>query len=404
MKQFFFVHICILCLTSCSQSHTRETNYQYTTPKVLNDNIRIANIAGVKIDSNKIIKLSQLILQDSFPNIHSLLIAKDNKLVYENYFSGDDESWGWSLGYAKHNSATLHDVRSISKSVVAACIDLAIQQKKIKNIDDPIFNYLPNYLGYKTPQNKNITIRHLLTMSSGIQWEENSVAHGTAANNETQMEKSKNPIAYVLSQPMKSLPGKVWNYNSGGVQILAEIIKNTTGSTIDNFANSFLFKPLGIKNYKWIRMQSDFSSFKEKYLGGENKSQFPAAASGLRLTSRDLLKFGLLYLNKGKWNHKQILSENWVFETLKPQVLQDPNLALNGYSFLFWTQTSFINNNRFDLIIARGNGGQRIFIDKKNNLIVVITGGNYNKKEIVNDGQMAVETYILPALQGGNSR
>ena len=146
-------------------------------------------------------------------------------------------------------------------------------------------------------------------------------------------------------------------------------------------------------------MQSDFSSFKERYLGGKNKSKFPAAASGLRLTSRDLLKFGLLYLNNGKWNNKQILAENWVTETLKTQILQDSISSTNGYSYLFWTQTSKINNNQFDLIIARGNGGQRIFICKKLNLIAVITAGNYNKKGIVNDGQAAIDKYIVPAFR-----
>ena len=398
LENSILILLCLIWFTSCSQTHIRDTNYNYTIPKLLNDSIQIDNIGKANIHSNEIIELTKLILKDSFPNIHSLLIARDNKLVYENYFSGKDESWGWGLGYAKHDTNTLHDIRSISKSVVAACIDLAIQQQKIKSIDDLIFTYLPNYISYRTSQNEKITIRNLLTMSSGIKWEENSIPHGTTANNETQMEKSKNPIVYVLSQPMDTLPGKVWNYNSGGVQVLAEIISNVSGLTVDYFADSFLFKPLGIKNYKWIRMQSNFSSFKERYLGGRNKSKFPAAASGLRLTSRDLLKFGLLYLNEGRWCNKRILSENWVTETLKTQILQDNN-STNGYSFLFWTLTNKINNKNFDLVIARGNGGQRVFINKELNLIVVITAGNYNKKGIANDGQAAMNKYILPAVR-----
>ena len=263
MRQLLLPVLSLVWLTSCSQTHSRDTNYNYATPKQLTDGITIDNISNTEIDSTKIIELTKLILKDSFPNIHSLLIAIDNKLIYENYFSGKDESWGWSLGYAEHDINTLHDIRSISKSVVSACVDIAIQQKKIKSIDDPIFNYLPDYTQYKTPQNEKITIKHLLTMSSGMQWEENSVAHGTSANNETQMEKSKNPIKYVLSQHMDTLPEAVWNYNSGGVQVLAEIIRSSCGLTIDNFADSFLFKPLRIENYKWIRMQSDFSSFRK---------------------------------------------------------------------------------------------------------------------------------------------
>jgi len=374
--------IWIIWLTSCSQTHTRDTNYFYTPPRNLNDGISIDNIANSNIDSNIIVELTKLILKDTFPNIHSLLIAKDNKLIYENYFSGKDENWGWRLGYAKHDTNILHDIRSISKGIVSACIDIAIQQQKIKSIDDPIFNYLPNYIQFKTKENEVITIRHLLTMSSGLKWDED-IPHGTSSNDETNMERSSNPVEYVLGLPMETKPNTIWKYNSGGVQVLAEIIKSVSGDNIDKFAEKYLFKPLGIKEYKWTKSHRNF----------------PAAASGLRLTSRDLLKFGLLYLNNGKWNDKQILTESWVNETFKSQIIRDNNFPTKGYSFLFWTETDTLKNKPFELIIARGNGGQRIFLNKELNLIVVITAGNYNKSGIVNDGQLALDKYILPAIR-----
>ena len=373
--------VCVSWFSSCSQTRFRDTNYHYSIPAQLGDGIMIGNIANSNIDSFKIIELTKLILKDTFPNFHSLLIAKDNKLVYENYFSGKDENWGSGLGYAKHDFDILHDTRSISKSVVAACIDIAIQQKKINSIDDPIFNYLKDYIQYKTKENESITIRQLLTMSSNIEWDED-VPHGTSANDETQMERSSNPIKYVLSRPMKTEPTPVWKYNSGGVQILAEIIKSVSGDNVDKFAEKYLFEPLGITNYKWTK----------------SHRKFLAAASGLRLCSRDLLKFGLLYLNKGWWNGKQVITENWVTETLKKQVYRDKNSTSKGYSFLFWTEADTVKNKPIELIIASGNGGQRIFLSQELNLIVVITAGNYNKKGIVNDGQLALNKYILPAL------
>ena len=363
-KQYFLQSvISLILLTGCSQTYIRDTNYNYTKPKELGDGIKTDDIKNVNIDCNKIIELTKLILKDTFPNIHSLLIARDNKLVYENYFSGKDEYWGLSLDYAKHDTNILHDIRSISKSVVSACIDIAIQQQRIKSIDDPIFAYLPDYIKFKTPRNEKITIRNLLTMSSGIKWDEN-IPHETFANNETQMERSINPVEYVLSQPMDTLPGIVWNYNSGGVQVLAEIIKSVSGDNIDIFAKKFLFEPLGIKDNKWIKSQNNF----------------PAAASGLRLTSRSLLKFGLLYLNNGRWYDKQILTESWVNETLKTQILRENDSETKGYSYLFWTQTDTVNNKAFKLLAAKGLGGQRIFINKELNLIVVITAGNYKRK------------------------
>ena len=201
--------VCVTWFTSCSQTHFRDTNYHYSIPAQLADGIMIDNIAHSNIDSFKIIELTKLILKDSFPNIHSLLIAKDNKLVYENYFSGKDENWGSGLGYAKHDINILHDTRSIFKSVEAACIDIAIQQKKINSINGPIFNYLKDYIQYRTKENEAITIRQLLTMSSNIEWDED-VPHGTSANDETQMQRSSNLIKYVLSRPMKTDSTTVW--------------------------------------------------------------------------------------------------------------------------------------------------------------------------------------------------
>lgn len=294
------------CLSGFGQTPVRDTNYTYSIPQQFNEGISNGDIANAGLDSSKIVKLTRLILADTFKNIHSVLIMRDNKLLYESYFPGKDEIWGLKLGYTKHNVNSLHDVRSISKSVVSACIGIAIEQKKIKCIDDPIFNYLPDYIKYKTDLNKTITIRHLLTMSSGIVWDEDT-PHNTSKNDESQMEKSDDPVAYTLSLPMAQKPGSVWNYNSGGVQILAAIIKNVSGYNIDEFAVHFLFDPLGIKEYQWIKIHN----------------KVPAAASGLRLRSRDLVKIGMLYLNKGKYDHTQVIPQKWIKQSIATSILRD---------------------------------------------------------------------------------
>ncbi len=377
----FFILIVLTLFSSCIQLRVRSTEYAYREPAMLSDSLKTDNLYRVGIDSNKIIKLTKNILADSFPNIHSLLIARSGKLVCESYFSGKDQNWGWPLGYVEHDVNSLHDTRSISKSVVAACVSIAIGQQKIKSIDDPFFNYLPEYSQYRTPQNSRVTIRHLLTMSSGMKWDED-VPHGTSKNNETQMERSADPVAYVLKQPIVHEPGSVWQYNSGGVQILAAIIKNVSGNAIDKFAGKYLFLPLGIETYHWTRIR-----------GG-----FPAAASGLRLTSRDLLKFGVLFLNNGKWNNRQILSEEWVNDTFKSQISRNSLTKMKGYSYLFWTDTDTVSKRPYAVISAKGNGGQRIFLAKELNLVVVITAGNYNKMNIVYDGHRALIDYIIPAV------
>ena len=380
-RTMIFLPAVLYSLACAGQAPARDTNYTYKAPQQLNDGIATANIADAGIDSVKIIKLTKLILADTFTNIHSLLILRNNKLVYENYFPGKDEIWGLKLGYIKHDINTLHDVRSISKSVVSACIGIAVMQKKIKSIDDPIFDYLPGYIKYKTAFNAGITIRHLLTMSSGIDWDEDA-PHNTSKNDESSMEKSDDPVAYTLSLPMAHKPGTVWNYNSGSVQVLAAIIKDISRYNIDEYAAHYLFEPLGITDYKWINMRKNF----------------PAAASGLRLRSRDLLKIALLYLNKGEYNKVQIIPGAWIKQSFSTAILRDGVTKSRGYGYLFWIQTDTIAQKPYTIISAKGNGGERLFMDLQSKLIVVITAGNYNNPDVVNDGQKALVKYILPAL------
>ena len=380
--------ILVICLpVFCSpggfcQTPVRDTNYIYAIPARLKDGILVGSLRDAHIDSASIIKLTKFILTDTFTNIHSLLILRNSKLVYENYFPGNDQVWGLKLGYIKHDINSLHDVRSISKSVVSACVGIAIEKKLIKSIDDPIFDYLPDYIRYKTADNGTITIRQLLTMSSGIKWDEDS-PHGGSENDETQMEKSSDPVAYPLSLPMAGKPGATWNYNSGGVQVLAHIIKNVSGYDVDEFAKRFLFAPLGIKDFQWIKIHN----------------KVPAAASGLRLRSRDLAKFGLLYLNNGRYNHVQVIPERWVKASFTTAISRDTTTTSMGYGYLFWTYIDTVNRKPRRIVSARGNGGERIFFDEQSKLIVVITAGNYNNNGVVNDGQMALDKFILPAVE-----
>jgi CubicO group peptidase (beta-lactamase class C family) len=126
---------------------------------------------------------------------------------------------------------------------------------------------------------------------------------------------------------------------------------------------------------------------------------FPAAASGLRLRSRDLLKIATLYLQKGKYNSKQVIPAKWIKKSFSNAILRDSNSKNNSYGYLFWIQKDKAAGKFHQIVSARGNGGERIFFDVKSKLIVVITSGNYNNPRVVNDGQVALLEYVLPALR-----
>lgn len=335
-------------------------------PQTLDDGIKTASLSEVGMDPSVINQLSAQISSNYYPNIHSLLIYKDNKLVFEKYFPGKDQIWGDDLGVIEHHLNDLHDVRSISKSVVSACIGIAISQGKIKSADQKVFDFFKEFAVYDTGMKKELSIKHLLTMSSGLEWNE-EVPYDNPVNSEIQMDKSKNPIEFVLSRSITSVPGTEWNYNGGTTELLAVIIERATGKKLDEFAKEYLFNPLGIKNFEWT-----------KFPGTKN----PAAASGLRLRSRDLLKFGILYHNKGKWNGKQLIPEAWINQSFQTMISRPKS---GGYGYFFWTQTDTIQKQPVYLAIAVGNGDQRIFFDEKNNLLVVTTAGNYNLWTITNN-------------------
>ncbi len=367
---------------SCGQTPKHSANYYYSKPRAYNDSIIVDNLSHVSMDSAAIIKLTTLILDDSISNVHSLLIAKNNKLVYENYFPGKDQKHGKKLGYVNHNIDQLHDCRSISKSIVSACIGIAVKNKIIENINDPIKKYFPEIADSLKGQ---ITIKHLLTMTSGLEWNEIG-SYGNFFNSETQMDLRFNPIKYILKRKLLSKPGTEWNYCGGNTQLLAEIIQRKSGLTITEFANKFLFLPLGIHQYEWVNL-----TFKK----------IPAAASGLRLSSRDLLKFGLLYINNGNCNGTQILDTSWVNQSFT-SFIERPDLKKNkikkgGYGYQFWTYSDTLNAKPIDIIEAKGNGGQSIFFCNSFNLLVVTTGGNYNQAD--NNPYQMLTKYIMPSIQ-----
>jgi CubicO group peptidase (beta-lactamase class C family) len=342
------------------------------------EDIQTSSLANEGINPALINTLTTEIEKGIYPNIHSLLIARNNKLLYENYWGGKDESWGKDLGVVKYNQDSLHDIRSISKSIVSACIGIAMQQGKIKSVDQKVFDFFPQYAKIDTGLKSLLTLEHLLTMTSGLVWNED-IPYTNPKNSEIQMIRSKDAVEFVLSRPMEHAPGKIWKYNGGTTQLLASIIEKTTGQKVDAFANEYLFQPLAIKIFQWA-----------KYPG----TSLPAAASGLRLTSRDLLKFGLLYFNEGQWNDKQVIPAKWVTESFEPHV----NRGTGKYGYQFWMWSDTIMNKPLQMVAAIGNGDQRIYFDKENKLLVVITAGNYNNWDIKKNSYAIMKDYIYPAL------
>lgn len=343
------------------------------------EGIPISSMTNEDIDSVMIHNLVYAIHKGVYSNIHSLLIARNGKLVYENYFTGV-ELIQTDPPLIRFTKDTRHDLRSVTKSITSACIGIAIAQGKIKSVDQKVFDFFPEHARQDTGLKSALTIKDLLTMTAGLLWNEDS-SYNSPENTEIQMDNSGDPVAFVLERPMQQPAGTVWNYSGGATQLLGSIIEKATGKKLDEFAREYLFEPLGIKSFFW-----------RKYGGID----LPAAPWGLRLRPRDMLKFGLLYFNGGKWNGKQVIPANWIEESLRSHIQRDS--AGGGYGYQFWTWSGEIFKRPVQIAAAIGNGDQNIIIDKKNGLLIVVTAGNYDISVEKDVNAMLVD-YIYPALQ-----
>ena len=359
----------ILILAACSEAGT----LAMPKPDQLHDGIATSNLHAVGIDASLIGDMADSIASNAYPNIHSVLIFRNGYLVYENYWPGADENrrTGYK-GPTQHHRDSLHDVRSISKSITGAAVLLAHHKGRIASLDQRIFDFFPAYKHYAEGGKADITIRHLLTMTSGLSWQESQ-------NDSLKVKNVSHALDFILRQPLASAPGRKFRYNSASSQLLAQIVEVATGQDIDIYTRTHLFQPLGITDYDWTREANGIR----------------CAWAGLRMRTRDLLKFGILYLNDGVWNGYNLLPGDLIEESMRTQVVTD---SPNGYGYQFWTLEDSLGNRRVRTVEASGNGGQKIEVNRSENLIVVITAGNYDSTPIANTSYDLYLDFVLPAI------
>lgn len=310
----------------------------------------------VGLDPAAIKKLVAAIRAGEYSDIHSLLIIRHDQLAVEEYFSGPDERrdtvvGSRPLGNVQFNASTLHDARSVTKSVVSILFGIARSQGAVPGVDTPLLSLFPNYKDLRTPERMKIQLRHVLSMSPGWAWDESSKAYGDPLNSETAMDHQPDRIRYILSQPIVQAPGEKFEYDGGTTVLLASIIEHGTGMPIDRYARKVLFGPLGITHYEWLHYPDGAA----------------IAASGLRLLPRDMAKIGLLYLHKGEWHGQTVVPPSWVTESTTPRVKGD----FYGYHWWLGKTSAGID------AVAVGYGGQRVLVDPGQDMVVVITAGLY---------------------------
>ena len=277
--------------------------------------------------------------------VHSMLLVRDGRLVLERYFNG----------YGPDNP---HDIRSATKSITSLLTGIAIERGAIPGVDTPLMELL----GARYPHigDKNdILLDHLLTMSSGLDCDDGD---RRTRGQEDRMYRSRDWVEYFLSLSRQHAPGEVTRYCTGGVVALGEGIAVATGYDFATFADQALFGPLGIRNYEWARFD------------GERKVD---TGGHLLLTPRGMAKIGMLVLDDGRWEGRQLVSADWIRGSVQPRT----RINDEPYGYLWWRNTLRYGDESVDVISARGNGGQVIFIVPQFDLVAVFTAGYYNSDE-----------------------
>ena len=389
MKNAILIIILIPFLfVSCTNDASSQ--YTYQPPETINDGFVVGSLDEVNIDAEMIAKAVGRIYQGKYKEVHSMLIFKDEKLVLEEYFNGHKYKWDAPYHHGEWvawDKTMLHDVKSVTKSITSTCIGIAIDHGFIESVHQSIFDYLPDHQHLNRGGKDKITIEHLLTMTSGLAWDEWGAPLSSPTNDIIGLWFNCNDqISCILERQLVNEPGTSFTYSGGNMIVLGEIIRNATKMAIDEFSGEYLFEPLGIDSANWSI----------QYENGVIE-----AAGSLEMTSRDMAKIGVTFLNKGVWNGKRIISEHWVEKnaTSYPgnHAINIPGVASgrNDYSYSWWIKSYPKSGKRISMFNAGGWGGQEIMVLPELNTVIVFTGGNYLSNVKV---FKILEKYIIPAI------
>ncbi len=309
-----------------------------------------ADLASVKMSQDTISKVIQLIKTNPPNDFRGLVVIKDNKLVVEEYFN---TYW----------RETIHDIRSAGKGVTSLLLGIAIDKGLIKNAEQSIYDFFPHPKFAQPDQgaHRDIKIKHLLTMSSGLNADDND--ENSPGNTGNWLMKD-NWVNFALSLPMIFAPGEKYVYNDVCPMLIGAIIEKTSGKKLSDFAKENLFSPLDIREFYWYT--------------APNGSTGPMG--NLYISTLDFAKLGQLVVNKGQWQGKKIVSPTWIQEISQKRfdISKDDPYA-DAYGYFWFSATKEVNGKKYDCVYASGNGGNLLFVVPSENLVVSLTSSAYGQ-------------------------
>lgn len=256
-----------------------------------------------------------------------------------------------------YRGGDLHSLQSVTKTVTSVVIGVATARGDFPSLDTPVLKFFDvAKVANIDDRKRRMTVRHLLTMTGGIDWNE-SLPYVDPRNTATALEESNDWVKFTIDRPMSDEPGSRYNYNSGATELLAEVFKKATGRDIEEYAAKYLFAPLGITHWYWKRIPSGLTD----------------TEGGLYLEARDLAKIWYLFANNGTWDGKAVVSPEWVAESIRP--FTKTGRGDTQYGLAWWLYPSAMDPSKV-YWSGSGFGGQSPMLSTRDDLIVVFNAWN----------------------------
>jgi CubicO group peptidase (beta-lactamase class C family) len=355
------------------QGQDSALDYRYHPPANLHDGIAVGDIARSDLGAATADAIVRGVLDGTYKDVHSVLLYQHGKLVMEEYF----------YGYSVQRP---HQLRSATKSIVSALAGIAVDRGALSGTSEAVLPQM-GYASYANPDPRKaeLTLGNFLSMSSGLDCNDHS---STSPGRETVIDDAPDWVKATLDLPMIAEPGTKGYYCSGGVAVVGRLTENAVHMRLPEFAQANLFGPLGISRADWV-WNYDLTNADKEY-------------SQIHLRPRDMLKIGILFAHGGRWHGHQMISTSWVRASLAEQSHVD-NVS---YGYFWWRPWLNVEtpggSEHVDVVAAQGNGGQKIYLVPRYDLVAVFTAGGYNAESTPPNTIMA--KIVLPALMAATKR
>jgi CubicO group peptidase (beta-lactamase class C family) len=363
-------------------------DWVYRRPDEVGDGWETGLLDDHGMDPTPLVELVNMLRDADDHRVHGIVIVRHGRLLFESYFPGIQRTPRELVRFDRNMP---HNLASTTKSFTSALLGIAIDQGFISSVHQKVSDFFPEFPWMSEGAKADFALEHMVTMSSGLEWDQHSTSPYNESNDINVFGLSPTPWEEYLGRPVVTAPGTIMNYSEGSINVVGEVIRRASGMSTEAFSQEYLFGPLGIVDFTWPVTATGWT-----WTGGD-----------LRLTPRDMAKFGQLYLLGGEWEGQRVVSAEWVALAAQPYHVFDESsspheryhrehYAYDGYSYAWWTMNADVYGE--GAYTSMGWGDQRIVVLPAWDMVVAFTGGSHFDPPLLTSHQI-LTGYVLAAVR-----